>query len=352
MGKKKNRSNNAEDKDQVIAKLQQQLEESQKVQKELQKKLDRLLEGLLPPESGGGAAPAAAKKKKQEDAARKAAEKKKAAEKEKAWHLRKAAEQEKENSKLAGDALDEEWEIVNCEAKKEKSRAEKSRAEVSIHGATLLPAQSAASKARDTPVTQADGLDPRDWNVELRPATGKERLKVGQDGLVLARGAREIEAVLHDLQSTDAKAAMLSYDKTPDGILAPVRFWKDGKAALKRLWLTHLGTGENVQVQYIGTMKEEDDGEEQEAEEWEEELSTEVMVLRVHQAWCSKETWAMWAPTATRMTVARKWLRRQKLEGYVEPEGLFHPRVYGTEPTAVASISVRIDITHTHTHTL
>ena len=27
-------------------------------------------------------------------------------------------------------------------------------------------------------------------------------------------------------------------------------------------------------------------------------------------------------------------------------EGLFHPRVYGTEPTAVASISIRIDITH------
>ena len=53
MVKKKNRSNNAEDKDQVIAKLQQQLEESQKAQKELQQKLDRLVEGLLPPESGG-----------------------------------------------------------------------------------------------------------------------------------------------------------------------------------------------------------------------------------------------------------------------------------------------------------
>ena len=34
MGKKKNRSNNAEDKDQVIARLQQQLDESRKVQKE------------------------------------------------------------------------------------------------------------------------------------------------------------------------------------------------------------------------------------------------------------------------------------------------------------------------------
>ena len=232
MGKKKNRSNTAEDKDQVIARLTKQNEE-------LQKKLDRLLEGLLPPESGGGAASAAAKKKEQEEAARKAADKKKAAEKEKAWHLRKAAEkrelQEKENSKRAGDTLDEEWEIVDRETKKEKSRAEKTRAEVSIHGATLLPAQSAASRAKGTPVTQADGLDPRDWDVELRPATGKERLKVGQDGLVLAKDAREITAVLHDLQATDAKAAMLSYDKAPDSILAPVRMWKDGKAALKRL---------------------------------------------------------------------------------------------------------------------
>ena len=270
MGKQKNRSNNAEDKDKVIGELTQQLKESQKVQKELQKKLDRLLEGLLPPESGGGAASAAAKKKEQEEAARKAADKKKAAEKEKAWHLRKAADKEKENSKLAGDTLDEGWEIVDREKKKEKSRAEKTRAEVSIHGATLLPAQSAASRAKGTPVTQADGLDPRDWNVELRPATGKERLKVGQDGLVLAKDAREITAVLHDLQATDAKAAMLSYDKTPDSILAPVRMWKDGKASLKRLWLTHLGTGENGQVQYIGTMREEDGGDEQEEEEWED----------------------------------------------------------------------------------
>ena len=75
-----------------------------------------------------------------------------------------------------------------------------------------------------------------------------------------------------------------------------------------------------------------------------EQLSTEVMVPRAQQAWCSKETWAMWAPNTTRMTVARRWLRRQKLEGYVELEGLFHPRVYGTEPTAVASSSIRIDI--------
>ena len=61
---------------------------------------------------------------------------------------------------------------------------------------------------------------------------------------------------------------MLSYDKTDGSILAPVRIWKEGKAALKRLWLNHLGTGENGQVQYIGVMKEEEDGAEQEEEEW------------------------------------------------------------------------------------
>ena len=52
MGKKKNRNTDADDKDKVIAELSQQLKESHKAQKELQKKLDRLLEGLLPPESG------------------------------------------------------------------------------------------------------------------------------------------------------------------------------------------------------------------------------------------------------------------------------------------------------------
>ena len=78
MGKKKNRSNNAEDKDQVIAKLTKQNED-------LQKKLDRLLDRIEKQdrekeESGGGAASAAAKKKEQEEAARKAADKKQAAE--------------------------------------------------------------------------------------------------------------------------------------------------------------------------------------------------------------------------------------------------------------------------------
>ena len=147
----------------------------------MQKKLDRLLEGLLPQESGGGAASAAAKKKEQETAAREAAEKRKEDEKEKAWHLRKAAEKEKENSRLAGDALDAEWGVVGREAKREKSKAAKSKVEASIHGATLLLAQIAENNARSTPVVQEDGPDPRDWNVELRPAAGQDRLKVGQE---------------------------------------------------------------------------------------------------------------------------------------------------------------------------
>ena len=198
MGRKKNRSStsSAEDKDKVIAQLTQQLNKSRKENRELHKKVDRLLEGLLPQGSGGGAASAAAKKKEQEAAARKAAEKKKEDDK-------RQKEKEKEKAKLAGDTLDEEWEVVDREAKREKSKAEKSKAEASIHGATLLPAQIAANNSRSTPVVQEDGPDPRDWNVELRPAAGKDGLKVGQAGLVFAKDSREVMAVLHDLQATD-----------------------------------------------------------------------------------------------------------------------------------------------------
>ena len=133
-------------------------------------------------------------------------------------------------------------------------------------------------------MVQEDGPDPRYWSVEIRPAARKDRLKVGQPGLVFAQNSREAMQTLHDLQATDQPAATLSYDKTDGSVLAPVRIWKDGKAALKRLWLNHLGTGENGQVQHIGVMKEEEDGAEQEEEGWEEQLSTEVMVLRAHQA--------------------------------------------------------------------
>ena len=67
--------------------------------------------------------------------------------------------------------------------------------------------------------------------------------------------------------------------------------------------------------------------------------------MRIHQEWCSEETWEMWAPTETRVEVATRWLRRRRLEGFLELDGLFHPRVYGVEPAAIATISMRVDIT-------
>ena len=82
----------------------------------------------------------------------------------------------------------------------------------------------------------------------------------------------------------------------------------------------------------------------EEEEEWDEELSTEVLVLRIHQAWVSKETWAMWKPNADREEVARTWLRRQELEAWVED--VFHPRMYGAEPFATATLSLRVEREH------
>ena len=124
---------------------------------------------------------------------------------------------------------------------------------------------------------------------------------------------------------------MLSYEKAdPASILAPVRMWKSGKATVRRLWLTQLGSGENGQVEYTGASEEMTgpfDADEDEEEEWEETLSTEVFVLRIHQEWCSKKTWQMWAPNETRMEVATRWLRRRRLEGFLEPDGFFRSRV-------------------------
>ena len=41
------------------------------------------------------------------------------------------------------------------------------------------------------------------------------------------------------------------------------------------------------------------------------------------------------------MAVARRWLRRQGPEGSIEPEGLFHLRVYGVALDAIATSPVR-----------
>ena len=102
-------------------------------------------------------------------------------------------------------------------------------------------------------------------------------------------------------------------------------------------------------MEYIGTSEEmpnADDLEEDDDGDWEVQLNTEVLILRIHQEWCSKGTWAMWAPTETRKEVATRWLRRRRLEGFLEPDGLSHPRVYGVEPAAIATISMRVDISN------
>ena len=52
----------------------------------------------------------------------------------------------------------------------------------------------------------------------------------------------------------------------------------------------------------------------------------------------------MWAPAETRPAVAMKWLKRQHLAAAVEPRDIFHPKVFGVEPNAVASVSMRVDI--------
>ena len=122
-----------------------------------------------------------------------------------------------------------------------------------------------ANEAYEAKIVQEDGSDPRDWNVDIRPASGKNGLKVGQPELVYAQNSREITATLHDPQATDQPAATSSHDQTDGSILAPVRMSKDGKAALRRFWLAYLSTGENGLVEHIGTVKG-DDGEETEEE--------------------------------------------------------------------------------------
>ena len=191
--------------------------------------------------------------------------------------------------------MDSEGEIVP-KSQRDKKKSEKQLAEEAIHGSTLPPTIAGAAPVRTSAPEpeRPDGPDQRDWNVGIRDVSGKARLKVGQSGLVWAQTAQEVTATLHDLQATDQPAAMLSNEKAdPASVLAPVRMWKGGKATVRRLWLTQLGSGENGQVEYIGTSEEMTsvfDLDEDEEEEWEEKLSTEVFVLRIHQEWCSKET--------------------------------------------------------------
>ncbi len=45
-----------------------------------------------------------------------------------------------------------------------------------------------------------------------------------------------------------------------------MRMWKNNKAAVRRLWLTHLGSGEGGRVEYIGGTEKDVEAE---MEEWE-----------------------------------------------------------------------------------
>ena len=156
-GKKGRNSKGATDsessKDQQIAELTKQ-------NKELTKKIDRVLELVAQEKEGGadnkGAASAAARKKKEE--AQKAEEAKKQEE------AKKKAEEKKAEAARAGDSLDSEWEIVP-KSQRERKKSEKQLAEESIHGSTLPPTLAGAAPTARTPAPEParpDGPDPRD----------------------------------------------------------------------------------------------------------------------------------------------------------------------------------------------
>ena len=222
MGGKKGRNHRGATEDKESSK-DQQIAELTKQNKELSKKVDRLLALLEKEKEAGasdkGAAGAAAQKKKEET--------QKAAEAKKQEEARKKAEEKKADASKAGDSLDSEWEIVP-KGQRERKKSAKQLAEETIHGSTLPPTPSGAApmraKAEETEPEHPDGPDPRDWNVEIKDVAGKARLKVGQAGLVWAQTAQGVTATLHDLQATDQPAAMLSFEKAdPASILAPVR---------------------------------------------------------------------------------------------------------------------------------
>ena len=77
--------------------------------------------------------------------------------------------------------------------------------------------------------------------------------------------------------------------------------------------------------------------------DYQEEMSTCVIILRVHQHLLSpqqKDVWTMWEPHETRKEVATEWpSKRVDVQKHVE--SIFHPKIFGVEPHAVATISVR-----------
>ena len=175
-------------------------------------------------------------------------------------------------------------------------------------------------------------------------------MMVGEPGVCIAKG-QEIISLLHDLQNTTVPAPIMTHERVEGAVKAPVRVWKGGVAAIQVFWMTQLGTGEGGEVQYLGIQEREKApagagvGMDEEEEEWNERLSTEVLVLRVHQAWVPKSTWKLWAPAATRVEVAKRWLAAKGVSEHVED--VFHPKVFGEEPTATATISLRVSLTGT-----
>ena len=149
-GKNKHRNKNGAT-DTNDSSKDQQVAELTKQNKELSKKIDRLLELLAKEKEDGadgkGAASAAAQKKKEE--AQKAAETKKQEE------ARKKAEEKKTEAAKAGDSLDSEWEIVP-KGQRERKKSEKQLAEETIHGSTLPPTPSGAAPVR----TKAEETEP------------------------------------------------------------------------------------------------------------------------------------------------------------------------------------------------
>ena len=108
-------------------------------------------------------------------------------------------------------------------------------------------------------------------------------MQVGKSGICVCATPQEISAILHDLQHTEASAAMLTFERIEGAILAPIRWGANGSLSVRNVWLTQLGTGAGGEVQYRGASPQRQGGEP--GEEWEEELSTEVVVLKIHQDW-------------------------------------------------------------------
>ena len=60
--------------------------------------------------------------------------------------------------------------------------------------------------------------------------------------------------------------------------------------------------------------------------------------MKVHQRWCKPDIWRMWASAETRTQVALRWLELRGVQASIED--VFHGKLFGVEPDAVATVSV------------